>query len=299
MKIIFLALGLISIINCSSQTALENAINDLSVTVARKMQSVNKKRIAVINLTDINKTETIAGKYIADVISIDLLNDTANFQIFDRQNLDKIMKEMKLNAEGYIDESSAKQLGKLLSADAIVSGNYVVLGHRISVTLKVFDTETAYLIAGSRKDIPLTDDACALLGINCTGENNNQAVNNSTSSRGFNAPVQSGENYNNPETVSKDCEGKNFGDYCFENKKDALLEITYAKPETSWNTLGTLRISPGQTQCIYQLASGVYDFDIIVFSYTPSIHSYTTRTANLKGQFLVEKCKSKTYSIPK
>lgn len=281
MKYLIVMVLMLMAATSNSQGAMENSLKEISTSIAQKMLRMGKKRIAVLDLTDISRAETNAGKYIADVISINLLNDTSNFQLYDRQNLDKIMREMKLNSEGYIDEASAKQLGKLLSVDAIVSGNYTVLNNRISITLKVFDSETAFLIGGAMKDISLDDDAKALLGLNASG------------TRGFNGSVASGENMNNPAVVDKKCATEDFGDYCFQN--DSQHEIFLYLDGNQYNK--RLNLSAGQTMCFYSLKSGPHHFDygVPVPNSNPALAPQYTNFKS--GEINVQQCRSATLSI--
>ncbi|MBK6621327.1 MAG: hypothetical protein IPG32_10785 [Saprospirales bacterium] len=59
----------------------------------------------------------------------------------------------------------AKELGKLLSVDAIITGTYTVLSNTIKLSLKALDSSNGFVIASSIKDLPIDGDAGALLGI--------------------------------------------------------------------------------------------------------------------------------------
>ncbi|MBK6903351.1 MAG: hypothetical protein IPH04_11225 [Saprospirales bacterium] len=123
--------------------------------------------------------------------------------VFDRENLSGIAEANKMIAEGFIDVNKAKELGKLLSVDAIIIGNYTVLSNTIKLTIKALDSSNGCC---HRKDLPIDGDAGALLGINVPSSGG--GVDNNAN-RGFNRPLNSNEQYNNPETVNKECETKN------------------------------------------------------------------------------------------
>ena len=145
------------------------------------------------------------------------------------------------------------------------------------------------------KDLHLDANAAALLGINIS---NNSTTSNKFENRGFNSPLKSGENYNDPNTVNKDCETNNTGDYCITNNKNFFIQLTY------WNNSGYRRdisIEPGQTVCLYNLKSGVWEYEyddlpIIRKSGLNNKYQWEERVV-IHGQFLVEKCKSKTFII--
>ncbi|MDR2178642.1 MAG: DUF1566 domain-containing protein, partial [Treponema sp.] len=58
-------------------------------------------------------------------------------------NLDKVREEQGFQASGEVDDESAKSIGKLLGAGAIVTGSLTDLGDVYSLTLKAIDIETA------------------------------------------------------------------------------------------------------------------------------------------------------------
>jgi hypothetical protein len=63
--------------------------------------------------------------------------------VVDRANLDKIRAEQGFQLSGEVDDESAKSIGKLLGAGAIVTGSLADLGDAYSLTLKAINIETA------------------------------------------------------------------------------------------------------------------------------------------------------------
>lgn len=276
-----------------SQESFKKSIEEISSDLCSKMTKNDKKKVVVLFVTDINKAQTTAGKYMADVVSYYIVNNQNGFSVFDRENLSGIAEAKKLIAEGYIDASNAKQLGKLLSVEAIVVGNYTVLSESLSLTLKALDVNDGFVIAQCLKDLPVDKDAAILLGISSLyGSQSN------LSNKGFdNQPLNSNESYNNPETVNKDCESKNLGNLCFANTTAFKLYLILDSEITSRQEL---TLEPNETQCLYNLVSGVYNYDFKEFGkpkppYSPTGEKlpFFSRT----GQINVEKCKSKTFVI--
>lgn len=279
----------ITIIMCMAlslvaQSNLDKSLAEISDDIASKLSIKGAKKIVVLYVNDVNKSNTVAGKYIADVISVDIVNNAANFQVFDRENLNSIAEAKKLIAEGYIDVDMAKALGKRLSVDAIIIGTYTVLSNSLKLTIKALDSSSGFVMAASMKDLVIDADAGALLGINVSTSGN--ASNTSLGNRGFNVPLNSGENYNNPETVDTECETKMIGDYCFENRIAKKIWITILK-EGSYSA--KIIIEPGQTKCLYNIKKGNYKY--FLYDRGPYNGEFS------KGEILIEKCKSKTLTI--
>lgn len=309
-KIIQLLLLFSITFNCFSQSSFDKSLSLFSNDLATKLIQKNKKKIVVlfikennraeINKTDNNKSNTVAGKYIADIISINLINDLGDFEVFDRDNLSGIVEAKKMIDEGYIDTETTKKLGKILAVEAIIIGNYTVLNDSIKLTIKALDANSGSATAAAFKNLPIDCDAQTLLGLRCTSAN-------STSNKGFNNSIKSNEDYNNPNSVNEECAIKNTGDYCLSNLNNFPIILNYSKsssgiPMGYGNGL-RITIDPGQTSCIYELPVGTYNYTYddptkrVHTGYSVSYGGDDTKPLKVTGQFKVEKCTSKTFII--
>jgi hypothetical protein len=73
--------------------------------------------------------------------------------VVDRANLVKIREEHGFLASGEVDDDSAKSIGKLLGAGAIVTGAFADLGDVYSLTLKAINIETATVAVSYPADV--------------------------------------------------------------------------------------------------------------------------------------------------
>jgi hypothetical protein len=73
--------------------------------------------------------------------------------VVDRANLDKVREEQGFQLSGEVDDESAKSIGKLLGAGAIVTGSLVDLGDVYSLTLKAINIETATVAVSYLADL--------------------------------------------------------------------------------------------------------------------------------------------------
>lgn len=291
--------------NCFSQSSFDKSLSIVSRDLSSKLTQKDRKKLVVlfikeinsaeINKSDVNKSNTVAGKYIADIISINLINDLGNFEVFDRDNLSGIVEAKKMIDEGFIDADNTKKLGKILAVEVIIIGNYTILDESIKLTMKALDVNSGSAVAATFINLPIDSDAKALLGIK-----------GSTGSRGFNSSTKSDENYNNPNSVNSECETNNTGDYCISNQKSFQISLIYKKIGGSrYSSFGGKRISidPGQTNCLYDLESGVWEYTYsdptkrVHTGYSASYGGDDTQPLTVSGQFKVEKCSSKTLVI--
>jgi len=73
--------------------------------------------------------------------------------VVDRANLDKVRAEQGFQLSGEVDDESAKSIGKLLGAGAIVTGSLADLGDVYSLTLKAINIETATVAVSYLADL--------------------------------------------------------------------------------------------------------------------------------------------------
>jgi TolB-like protein len=81
------------------------------------------------------------------------------FQVVERQRLDLILQEQKINRSDLIDAATALRLGNLAAAQAVVAGALVETRTGIEIVARVIDTETAQVLCtadvyGEDKSLP-------------------------------------------------------------------------------------------------------------------------------------------------
>lgn len=273
-----------------SQNISFNAkLNEMSDSLSVHLGKLEKKKIAVWNFTDTDGETINIGKYISEDVSVNLSTrqNSDNYEVIDRQHLAIVFKELEMKKLGIFDGSTIKEVGQMIQADAIVTGTVFVLPKSIKLTMKVIDVETAKIIAAVSDILPLDEDARELLGIPLNNETN----------RGFNRPLLTGEQYNNPKLVAEDCSVEKYGDYCLINSANRNLKVAVntvnrfpsaVEPVAQFATL-----KPGQTNCFYHLKEGVWYYRAA----NPDTWGYDSYGQAIYGQFVVEKCKSKSLSL--
>jgi len=90
---------------------------------------------------------------------IDSLVDQDRFWVIERAKLDLILQEQKLSRSGLIDRRTALRLGRLVAAQAIVTGSIIETRTGIEIVGRMIDTETSEILAtedvyGEVKDLP-------------------------------------------------------------------------------------------------------------------------------------------------
>jgi len=127
-------------------TWLEMSLRDLVKQIVSSVEESGKKKVAVLEFSDLDGRVTNFGMYLAEEL-ITRLFKTKRFEVVERQLLNKVLTEQKLFTTGLIDPNSAKRLGRILGVDAIVSGTITDLGRYLKVNARIISTETGKVFA--------------------------------------------------------------------------------------------------------------------------------------------------------
>jgi TolB-like protein/TolA-binding protein len=119
------------------------------------------------NLSGDAKYNTLSKAFSEMMISD--LSSIPGLVLIERENVEKVMKELALGLTGATDEQTSPKLGKLLGAHYLVSGNFVIVKRDITVNCKIIEVETAKIvkagtIKGNARDaLKLTSGLSALV----------------------------------------------------------------------------------------------------------------------------------------
>jgi len=128
----------------------------VSSSLASRIAASGRKTVAVIDFTDLQGNVTELGRFLAEALSVDLVNDARGFEVIDRTHLKSILQEHKLATTGVIDPQTARKLGQIAGVDALVTGTITPLGDSVRLSVKVLDTTTARMIGAYSVDVPKT-----------------------------------------------------------------------------------------------------------------------------------------------
>jgi len=136
----------------------------VSSSLAAKIDAAGRKKVAVVDFTDLQGNVSELGRYLAEELSGVLAEEAHGFRVVDRSHLKVILQEHKLASTGLIDPQTARQLGRFTGVDTLVTGTITsAFGDSVRVSVKALDAETAEIIAQSHADVPKTKAVDELL----------------------------------------------------------------------------------------------------------------------------------------
>jgi TolB-like protein len=100
----------------------------------------DRTRIAVMSFTTKTGVEANIGETVTDLLSSSLVT-LKKFEVLDRENLHKVLKEQALQNSGCTEQACAVKLGNILNVQRLVVGSISKLGQQYLVTVNFVDIE--------------------------------------------------------------------------------------------------------------------------------------------------------------
>jgi curli biogenesis system outer membrane secretion channel CsgG len=136
--------------------AYENELKSIASNIALKIEKLGDKRVAVVDFTDIQGNVTELGRFIAEELSVNLVNTGKGLNVLDRIHLSALLKEHKLSITGLINPSTAAKLGKLTGVNTLITGTITPFSDSVRLNFKVLELATAKILAAKQANIPMT-----------------------------------------------------------------------------------------------------------------------------------------------
>jgi TolB-like protein len=122
-----------------------------------------KVKVGVIEFQNLNeeaKRENL-GTIFSEMLTTSFVNSEA-FKITEREQLQKVAKELQLSQTGIIDVTQAKEVGKMVGADAIVTGSVVKIGGDLRLDARIIDVQSGIILNAEKimgkSDLPGISD---------------------------------------------------------------------------------------------------------------------------------------------
>jgi TolB-like protein len=131
---------------------IEQELTELAAKLATLTAANGKKKVTVLDFTDLQGNASELGKYVAEELTVNLVMVKTNFAVLDRANLRKILAEHKLTATGLVDPENAKKLGQFAGVDALILGTIIPKGQKTAVTAKIITTDTAEIVGAGKAE---------------------------------------------------------------------------------------------------------------------------------------------------
>ncbi|MDR3019747.1 MAG: hypothetical protein LBU66_02455 [Treponema sp.] len=147
----YIATGDVIALNTNTSRAA-GRLDAVSQEVANAFQGSRHNMIAILDFTNIDGKKSVLGRYLAEQTSNNLFRNS-DLKFVERAQINKVIEEMNFGNSGFVSDSSAVRIGHLLGADAVVLGTLTRVGRRISVAIKVVETESGRILSSGATEI--------------------------------------------------------------------------------------------------------------------------------------------------
>jgi TolB-like protein len=120
----------------------------LAGSLARAARAHARKRLAVLPFGTLGLKPT-SGRIVAERMLGPLMED-GSVEVVERQLLEAVVREQRLQVSGLVDSRSVRELGRILDVDAVVTGTVTALKNdKLEVNARLIDTETAKVLGAA------------------------------------------------------------------------------------------------------------------------------------------------------
>jgi len=120
-----------------------------AINVIRKIQKIRQlgSRMSISLLPIKNEGEqSVLGAVVDDTLTAAFVNQK-RFRMIERERMEEVLRELELGQTELVDVETASRIGKIVVADAILTGSIYETKHSIEVLTRLVNTETSTIMA--------------------------------------------------------------------------------------------------------------------------------------------------------
>jgi TolB-like protein len=88
------------------------------------------------------------SKGLSAMLITDLQNSGAGLKIIEREKIKAVLQEIALGQSGAVDQATAIKAGRILGAQSIAFGSFMVLGEQVRIDVRIIMVETSETVMG-------------------------------------------------------------------------------------------------------------------------------------------------------
>jgi len=138
-------------------TTVEIAVRNLADKLAVGLGAEGQIKIGVLEFLDLQGRCSQLGKFIAEDLTTAFF-ETRKFGLVERGLLQQVSREHVLIQTGMIDPARAQEIGKLVGADAIITGSLSDLGNEIKANARLIGVGEGAVLAVAGASIAKTEN---------------------------------------------------------------------------------------------------------------------------------------------
>ena len=131
-----------------SAQQLEQVVEELARQISESLVAQEKKKVAILPLTDLAGSRTPFGQLLAEELTNQLFVRRGDrFEVVERTKIESIWQEQSMAASGLLTSDAVAGIGALVGADAILTGSVAELDDRLRVNARLMAVPSGKLFA--------------------------------------------------------------------------------------------------------------------------------------------------------
>jgi TolB-like protein len=140
----------------SASARVANRLSGITNKIIDTFKGNKNATIAVFYFVNIDGKNSVLGRYLIEQIS-NCFFQNSELKIVERARIMKIINEQNFGVSGYVSDDSVARIGHLLGANAVSIGTLTKVGNRISVNIKIVESETGSILSSGSTEIEGTE----------------------------------------------------------------------------------------------------------------------------------------------
>lgn len=148
----------VSCIYSTAQSQLDDEMEKLSATIVQQLNNYGHiKTIAVDDFTDLSYTSNKLGRHLTEELIISLvMSPNKNFTVVSRNQLKRLLEEVKLDGKGMLAPENVAKLGRLKGVNLVIGGVMTPTYNDVRINISGIELETGSLLIANKPQITLT-----------------------------------------------------------------------------------------------------------------------------------------------
>lgn len=137
------------VLTLAASASAGDPYNGLARELRASAETGRVRRIAVLPFSPAGRPDAEGGLILSERL-VSRLAGTGGLEIVERTLLDKVLEEQRLGTSGALDPRQAREVGRLLGVDAIVTGTFTQMAdRRVEVHARLIDSHTARILGAA------------------------------------------------------------------------------------------------------------------------------------------------------
>lgn len=165
---VFFAVVLVSF-SFTQANDFDKTVNQLAIKLQpfTELEST-KPSLAVLNFSTENNAHSFE-EYLVNAL-FESFFATGNLKLIERSNIEKVLKEQDFQLSGYVDDETAKNIGKITGVDYVCYGSVIDLGNTIKISGKTVDVQSGEIVSVGSVRVDKTEEMENLLNPSYKGK---------------------------------------------------------------------------------------------------------------------------------